>query len=104
MLFGIDPQALFRHTVPTRVADSRRKARRGESRIGHGFETLEPRQMMAADMAEIVGVIRLDAQYDGNAANDILVQGATVKLYRDSGNGQFSGDDVLAATVTSNSV
>src|SRR6185436_13072889 len=72
-----------------------------------GFETLEPRQMLAADMAEIVGVIRLDAQNDGNPANDALVQGAQVRLYRDGGDGVFNagaGDDVSVATVSSNSL
>jgi uncharacterized repeat protein (TIGR01451 family) len=104
MLFGIDPQALFHHIVPARTAASPPKTpRRQASRVGRGFETLESRQMMAADMAEIVGVIRLDAQNDGNAANDILVQGATVKLYRDGGDNVFSSDDLLTATVTSDS-
>jgi uncharacterized repeat protein (TIGR01451 family) len=64
--------------------------------VGLGFEALEPRQMLAADMAEIVGTIRLDVQNDGDAANDALVQGALVRLYRDGGDGVFNpaGDDV----------
>ena len=62
--------------------------------------------MLAADMSEIVGTIRLDSQNDGNAANDVLVAGAQVRLYRDGGDGVFNngaGDDVsAAAAVTSN--
>jgi uncharacterized repeat protein (TIGR01451 family) len=104
MAFGIDPYSLFRTLIPTRTsrvsAKMAKPARRGERRPGLGFEALESRQMMAADMAEIVGVIRLDAQNDGVASNDVLVQGATVKLYRDGGDGVFNGgagDDVIAA-------
>ena len=47
------------------------------------FEKLEPRQMLAADMAEILGVVRTDVQGDGIASNDTVVVGATAALYRD---------------------
>ncbi|HYO24428.1 MAG TPA: SdrD B-like domain-containing protein, partial [Lacipirellulaceae bacterium] len=108
MAFGIDPLALFRSFVPTRAAKAKTKRRSRPGALGLGFETLESRQMMAADMAEIVGTIRLDTQNDGNPANDALVQGAIVKLYRDGGDGQFNsgaGDDVIAAAnVTSNNL
>ena len=67
------------------------------------FETLESRQLLAADMAEIVGVVRLDLQGDNNSANDVAVAGAQVALYRDNGNGVFDAGDVLAtAPATTN--
>ena len=59
---------------------------------------MEQRQMLAADMAEIVGVVRLDLQGDGNAANDAHVAGAQVTLYRDNGNGVLDAGDVQAAS------
>jgi len=67
------------------------------------IETLESREMLAADMAEITGVVRTDLQGDGNASNDVVVVGASATLYRDNGNGQFdSGDSVVGASVTTN--
>jgi uncharacterized repeat protein (TIGR01451 family) len=107
MALGIDPTALFRSFIPTRTATAVRRTSKLAGNRGLGFESLEARQMMAADMAEIVGTIRLDLQADGNAANDTLVQGATVKLWRDGGDGVFNsgGDDIVAAAnVTSNSL
>jgi uncharacterized repeat protein (TIGR01451 family) len=112
MALGIDPTALFgnftlRSLIPTRTTAAGRKTSKRAGDRGLGFESLEARQMMAADMAEIVGTIRLDLQNDGNVANDTLVQGATVKLWRDGGDGVFNsgGDDAIAAAnVTSNSL
>jgi len=71
------------------------------------FETLEPRQMLAADMAEILGVVRTDLQGDSNPTNDVVVVGATATLYRDGGNnvydGAGSGDDTqVGSSVTTN--
>jgi uncharacterized repeat protein (TIGR01451 family) len=100
MAFGIDPHALFRYLIPTRTVRRQAEPTSRRTAIGLGFEALESRQMMAADMAEIFGTVRLDMQNDGNSANDVLVQGAHVKLYRDGGDGVFNdgnGDDVLAA-------
>ena len=37
------------------------------------FETLERREMLAADMAEVSGVVRIDPQGDGNVSNDVVV-------------------------------
>ena len=71
------------------------------------FETLESREMLAADMAEILGVVRTDVQGDGIASNDTVVVGATAALYRDGGNNVFdggSGDDALVSSVTTNSL
>jgi hypothetical protein len=100
--FGFRSLSLFgsRRNRPVQLTKAPR--RKG---ILLGFETLEPRQMLAADMAEITGAVRLDAQGDGNAANDTAVAGASVALWRDGGDGSFdggAGDDasVLAPTTT----
>ncbi|HCK40280.1 MAG TPA: hypothetical protein DHW22_01465, partial [Planctomycetaceae bacterium] len=39
------------------------------------FENLESRELLAADMAEIIGTVLNDLQGDGNASNDIAVAG-----------------------------
>ncbi|MBA3482497.1 MAG: DUF11 domain-containing protein, partial [Pirellulales bacterium] len=117
---GFDPQSLFHKlfSIPTTVqrhsaAGRDRAGRRGRGlrraqpsgRPGSlGFETLETRAMMAADMAEIVGAIRLDVQNDGNAANDTLVAGATVQLYRDNGNGSFDAGDAIVGSAETTDV
>ncbi len=68
------------------------------------LETLESRELLAADLAEISGVVRTDLQGDNNASNDTVVVGATATLYRDGGNGTFDingGDDsIVGASVT----
>ncbi|MGI9428399.1 MAG: SdrD B-like domain-containing protein, partial [Bythopirellula sp.] len=65
------------------------------------IESLEAREMLAADMAEISGVVRTDLQGDGNVSNDVVVAGATATLYRDNGNGQYdSGDTAVGSSVT----
>jgi uncharacterized repeat protein (TIGR01451 family) len=68
------------------------------------FEALESRQMMAADMAEIIGVVRTDLQGDGITSNDTVLSGALVTLYSDNGNGSFDASDVQLATDTTNSL
>jgi uncharacterized repeat protein (TIGR01451 family) len=68
------------------------------------FEALESRQMMAADMAEIIGVVRTDLQGDGITSNDAVLSGALVTLYRDNGNGTFDASDAQLATDTTNSL
>ncbi|MCG8449394.1 MAG: hypothetical protein MI725_07435, partial [Pirellulales bacterium] len=74
------------------------------SGIKLSFETLEPRQMLAADMAEIIGVVTADPQGDGNASNDVVVPGATAELFRDNSNGVFDSSDTLVDSVSSNSL
>lgn len=94
----LNPQSLFRLFQPARA--SRPKLAKGTRRQkGLGFESLESRQMMAADMAEIGGTVRLDVQNDGNPANDTLIAGATVQLYRDNGNGTFDASDAVVGGV-----
>ncbi len=97
-------QSLFRLFQPARA--SRPKLAKGpRRRKGFGFESLESRQMMAADMAEIVGTVRLDVQNDNNPANDTLIAGATVQLYRDNGNGTFdAGDAVVGGVATTDAL
>lgn len=95
--FRFSPQSLFRKFAPARAAKPLAKGLRRKQ--GFGFESLESRQMMAADMAEIVGTVRLDVQNDGNPANDTLVAGATVQLFRDNGNGTFDASDVAIGGV-----
>jgi uncharacterized repeat protein (TIGR01451 family) len=93
-----DPQSLFRLFKPARAGRPAR-GQGARRRKGLGFESLESRQMLAADMAEIVGTVRLDVQNDGNSANDVLVAGATVQLYRDNGNGTFDAGDVVVGGI-----
>ena len=101
--FRFSPQSLFRKFAPARAAKPLAKGLRRKQ--GFGFESLESRQMMAADMAEIVGTVRLDVQNDGNPANDTLVAGATVQLYRDNGNGTFdAGDAVVGGVATTDAL
>ena len=100
---GFGSLSFFRNSRRNRPVQLTKAPRRHP--ISLGFEALEPRQMLAADMAEIVGTVRLDAQGDGNPANDTVVAGASVALWRDGGNGTFdggAGDDVsaLAPTIT----
>jgi uncharacterized repeat protein (TIGR01451 family) len=101
-LFSI-PTKVARHAAPSRELTARRRTRRQGSPL-LAFETLETRQMMAADMAEIIGTVRLDAQGDGNAANDTLVAGATVQLYRDNGNGAFDASDAVVGAASTTDV
>ncbi len=68
------------------------------------FETLESRQMMAADMAEIIGVVRTDLQGDGDTSNDAVLAGAVVTLFRDNGNGSFDANDVQLTSESTNSL
>ncbi len=80
---------------------SRDKSKKSHFRNKLAFETLEQREMLAADMAEILGVVTSDLQGDGNASNDVAVAGAIATLYRDGGNGTFdgaSGDDTVVGS------
>jgi uncharacterized repeat protein (TIGR01451 family) len=68
------------------------------------FETLETRTLLAADMllaadyAEITGLVQNDTQGDGNHANDTIIAGAAARLYLDSGDGTFGTNDSLVGT------
>lgn len=64
------------------------------------IETLESRELLAADMAEVTGIVRADMQGDSNAGNDVVVAGASATLYRDNGNGRFdAGDTAVGSSV-----
>lgn len=82
----------------------RKKQPRSWQRALLKFETLEARQMLAADMAEIIGIVRTDLQGDGDSTNDVVVAGAAVTLYRDGGNGTFDATDVQVASNQTNSL
>ncbi len=102
---GIGLSSFLKNILGAQSRGASAGRRRGT--ISLGFEALESRQMMAADMAEIVGTVRLDLQGDNNSVNDVLVSGAAVALYRDGGNGVFDnggGDDVLALSPTTTDV
>ncbi|QEG34143.1 DUF11 domain-containing protein [Bythopirellula goksoeyrii] len=89
--------------VRTRT-NGRKNQHRSLRRSNLKFETLEARQMLAADMAEIIGTVRTDLQGDGDSSNDVVIAGAAVTLYRDSGNGTFDASDVQVATNQTNSL
>lgn len=59
------------------------------------YETLESRQLLAADVAEIVGTVTADIQGDGLADNDVVVAGASATLYRDNGDGLLGDADTV---------
>lgn len=71
---------------------------------GLGFERLETRRVFALDsLGAISGTVYNDLTNNGQSADDTPVAGASVKLYRDGGNGAFnngSGDDTLLGTVS----
>ncbi len=68
------------------------------------FETLEPRQLLAVDMAQISGIVTIDPQGDSIASNDSVVPAATASLYRDTGNGSLDGGDTFINSVSTNSL
>lgn len=83
-----------------RLTKKWRNRRRSQLR----FEALEPRQLLAADMAEIIGTVRTDMDGDADLTNDPIVASATVNLYRDNGNGSFDAGDTVSQTTTTNSL
>lgn len=69
------------------------------------MESLERRNLMAADFASITGTVYTDLTDDGLTGDDPRISGATVRLFRDGGNGTFDnggGDDVAVGTTTTN--
>ena len=97
---ALDPQSLFRKFSLGRAP--RRTAGRGrQGALSLGFETLEARQMMAADMAEIVGTVRLDVNGDSSTVGDPAVASAQVALYRDNGNGVWDVNDASVGVAVS---
>jgi uncharacterized repeat protein (TIGR01451 family) len=93
--FGFNRQSWFRR--PARKASP-------IARPARGFEQLEPRTLMAADMAEILGVVRVDLQGDGDASNDQSLAGATVSIFRDNGNGSLDAGDAAAKNAVTTDV
>lgn len=67
------------------------------------MESLERRNLMAADFASITGTVYTDLTDDGLTGDDARISGATVRLFRDGGNATFDnggGDDVSVGTTT----
>ncbi len=82
--------------------------RRGRSSLrgwSPSLEIMEPRVLLAGDiLASIQGTVFHDVSRNGSATGAPTINGATVRLFRDSGNLQFdngasTGDDVLVGTL-----
>ncbi len=89
------------HSTPSKSRSDRGRGRHDRSRRRLFLESLESRQLMAAD---IRGVVYQDLTNDGLDASDPLISGVTIELYRDGGNGTFdngTGDDVNVGSTTS---
>ncbi len=84
-----------------RIDPTRRKSsRRGPKFRQANFEPLEQRCVLSANsFGAIGGVVFVDRTDNGLTADDQLVSGANVELYRDSGNGSFDGFDALQGRV-----
>ena len=68
------------------------------------FETLESRELLAANAAEIIGVVTADLDADGDATDHVVVAGAIATLHRDNGDGVFSAaDPVIQSGVVTDS-
>ena len=66
-----------------------------------GFEPLEDRRMLAADvMSQIAGTVFNDLTDNGYTSDDVAISDATIRLYADGGNGVIGGDDTLVDTTT----
>jgi uncharacterized repeat protein (TIGR01451 family) len=63
------------------------------------LESLENRTLLAADLAAIAGTVFVDQTEDGLTPDDGTVDGVTVDLFRDGGDGIVSSDDVLVDSV-----
>lgn len=60
--------------------------------MNYRFESLEDRCLLATDLGQISGVVLNDLQNDSNTANDSVVVGLPVTLFRDgNANGVFDG-------------
>ncbi|QDS90303.1 Cna protein B-type domain protein [Rosistilla ulvae] len=86
-----------------------KKSKPNKKRVRRGLrlESLEGRQLMAADFGGITGTVYNDQTNDGLTADDVAPPTVTLHLFRDGGNGTFDsaagvagGDDVLVATQT----
>ncbi len=77
--------------------DSRLPTKRKQRRLG--MEPLETRTLLAADLAAIAGTVFVDQTDDGLTQDDVGVEGVTVHLFRDGGDGIVSSDDTLVDSV-----
>jgi uncharacterized repeat protein (TIGR01451 family) len=101
-MFRLGPESF---KFPVRAGRKRQPVSVPKKRAAQlSFEALESRQMLAADAAEIVGVVRTDLQGDGITTNDVALAGATVTLYSDNGNGSYDASDVQVSSEATNSL
>lgn len=64
-------------------------------------ESMEGRRLMASDLGAISGTVFTDLTDNGLTTDDALISGATVRLFRDGGNGTFDNggaDDTAVGT------
>ncbi len=80
----------------------RRNKKRKPARRHLRLERLESRNLLALDLAAISGTAFVDLTGDGLTGDDTRVNGATVELYRDNGDGLFDAatDALLGSTTT----
>ncbi len=75
------------------------RSQTGRKRRRLGLESLENRTLLAADLAAIAGTVFVDQTDDGLTPDDVAVEGVTVHLFRDGGDGIVSSDDTLVDSV-----
>lgn len=79
--------------------------RRATARRRLKFEPLEPRALLALDLAALAGTAYVDLTGDGLTPDDTRIAGATVELWRDDGDNVFDPlSDTLLGTTSTNGV
>ena len=71
----------------------------GRKRRRLSLESLENRTLLTADLAAISGTVFVDQTDDGLTPDDVAVEGVSVHLFRDGGDGIVSSDDTLVDSV-----
>ena len=74
---------------------SNRTPRKRRNRRRLIMESLECRALLAADLSAIAGTVFIDQTDDGLTPDDIRLEGVTITLFRDGGDGVFASDDDL---------
>ena len=101
----------FINRILTRLGLAKKAAkrtRRARTRKLFG-EAMESRQLLAGDLGTISGDVFTDLTDNGFDVSDTAINGATIHLYQDGGNGTFessggvaAGDDTFLSTVNTN--